>query len=45
MGADSINARLVTLELPGDVLVELQPEPAPADDDADAQDREAQQAE
>lgn len=32
VGAGSINARLVTLEMPGDVLVETQPEPAPAED-------------
>lgn len=43
VGAGSINARLVTLEMPGDVLVETQPEPAPLEDaDADQVDQQPQ---
>lgn len=41
VGAGSINARLVTLELPGDVLVEAQPEPA-IGEDAEAEQKEQQ---
>lgn len=45
VGASSINARLVTLELPGDVFVEAQPETVPpADAEPDREDQQSQQA-
>ena len=45
VGAGSINARLVTLEMRGDVLVEMQPEPPPAEDaGADQEDQQPQPA-
>ena len=44
VGASSINARLVTLELPGDVLVEAQPEEAqPEEAQPDRRDLQPQQ--
>ena len=43
VGAGSINARLVTLEMPGDVLVETQPEATPVEGtEADGEDQQPQ---